>query len=284
MKNSTILIALGKDALAGAIARKLEVIRDRSARAVILIVGEMPVFPAYAVGISPYGMTDIPPEWQDEVKAEKAALRAKVQEVEALLQDHNVSGEVAAVECDPSMVADTIARRAMVCDMAWVGDDLRESKSLWNTLVHGVLFHSPIGVLLNDEDAKVLSGPKRAFVAWTAHLHSSRAVHQALPLLRRADEVCIGTIDPVMTEFRDGEDPGVDVAKWLTHHGCTVVVQQYPSGGHDIGPCILDRSKETGADLIVMGSYSRSKAREAIFGGTTRTLISQTDQTVFLAH
>jgi nucleotide-binding universal stress UspA family protein len=63
-----------------------------------------------------------------------------------------------------------------------------------------------------------------------------------------------------------------------------VSVQQYSSGGLGIGSCILDRSKEFGADLIVMGSYGRSRAREAIFGGTTRTLIEQTDQAVFLAH
>jgi nucleotide-binding universal stress UspA family protein len=102
--------------------------------------------------------------------------------------------------------------------------------------------------------------------------------------LRQADEVLVATIDPIMSEFRDGEDPGVDVAKWLTHHGCKVDVQQYPSGGHDIGDCILDHSKEYGADLIVMGSYGHSRTRQAVFGGTTRTLIEQTDQAVFLAH
>lgn len=94
----------------------------------------------------------------------------------------------------------------------------------------------------------------------------------------------IGIIDPVSTKFRDGEDPGADVAKWLARHGCNVTVRQFPSGGRDIGDVILERSKECGADLIVMGSYGHSRTREAFFGGTTRTMIEQTEKAVFLAH
>ena len=284
MKNNTILTIVGKDASTSDLAKKLEVIRAIPARAVVLVLGEMPVFPYYTVGFAPYGTTEVPAGWQEEVSANKIALNTKAGEIEKLLQEHDVSGEVTTVACEPSLVSDAIARRAMLCDIALISEDLRKSDTLFRQIAYGVLFQSPIGVLLNDPVAKALRGPKRVFVAWNTHLHSARAVHQALPLLRHADEVIVGTVDPVMTELRDGEDPGVDVAKWLTHHGCKVVVEQYPSGGQDIGDCILDRSKDVGADLIVMGSYGHSRTREAIFGGTTRTLIEQTDQAVFLAH
>jgi len=284
MKNSTILIAIGKEGSLSDLAKKLETIRAIPARAAILVIGEIPSFPYYAVGVSPYGMTDIPPEWQEELLANKAALNAKAEEIKNLLLQHDVSGEVTTEACEPSQVADTIARRAMLCDMALISDDLRDPDTLFRQVVYGVLFQSPIGVLLNDHNADALRMPKRIFVAWNSHLHTARAVHQALPFFKQADEVIIGAVDPVMTEFREGEDPGVDVAKWLTHHGCNVVVQQYPSGGQGIGDCILDRSRESGADLIVMGSYGHSRTREAIFGGTTRTLIEQRDQAVFLVH
>lgn len=284
MKNSSILIAIGQDASTTDLARKLEAIRAIPARAIILIVAEIPVFPYYAIGMSPYGSADIPPEWQEGISATKAALKAKEEEVETLLQQHQVSGEVTTEACEPSRVAEIIARRAMLCDLVLVGDDLREPTSLFRQVTHGVLFQSPVGILINDPNAEALSNPRRIFVAWNTQLYAANAVHQALPLLREAEEVIIGSIDPVMSEYREGEDPGVDVAKWLTHHGCKVVVQQYPSGGQSVGDCILHRAKEVGADLVVAGSYGHSRTREAFFGSTTKTLIEQTDQAVFLAH
>jgi len=281
MKNNTVLIVVGKDAPADALARKLEAVRAVSAHAAILVITEVPNFPYYAVGIPPYGSIVLPADWQEEMDNQRESLKAKEQEIETLLAQHDISGEVAVKACEPSLVADVVAQHAMLCDVVLVGEDLRSSEALYHKIVHSVLFQSPVGVVLNDADATALSAPKRIFVAWSTHLHTARAVHSALPLLRAAGEVIIGIVDPDTTQ---GEDPGVDVAKWLSQHGCTVVVQQYPSGGKSVGDCLLARAKDAGADLIVMGSYGHSRARQAVFGGTTRSLIDQTDQPVFLAY
>lgn len=103
-------------------------------------------------------------------------------------------------------------------------------------------------------------------------------------MLIAADEVVVASFDPVMIPSQDGENPGSDVAKWLSHHGCNVAVQQYPSGGHDIGEATLSRANELGADLIVAGAYGHSKLCENIFGGTSQILIDQTETPIFLAH
>lgn len=284
MKNATVLIVTGKTCPNAVLARHLEALRAAQAHAAVLIVGEAPEFPYYALGVPMYGSADIPPQWQAAVLANQDALRTRQKEVEALLQQHDVSGDVIAVSCEPPQVADAVARRAMLCDMAIVTDDLRQPDTLFRQVVYGILFQSPVGVLLNDHDPDATLAAQTVFVAWNTHLHSARAVQQALPFLRQAKEVIIGVFDPVATQYRDGEDPGVDLAKWLSHHGCTVSVRQFPSGARGIGEAILDRARECGAELIVMGSYGHSRTREAFFGGTTRTLIEQKEQTVFLAH
>lgn len=284
MKNATILIVIGKNYAKSDLAKRLEAIRTLPAHAAILIVGETPVFPYYALGVPMYSSTEVPPEWQAAVAANVADLKTKANEVESLLKQHDVSGDVTTVACEPAQVADAVARRALLCDLAVIGDDLRHPDSLFRQVVYGVLFQSPVGVLLNDHTTDATLTAKTVLVAWTSHLHSARAVQQALPVLRQAKDVIIGIVDPVATEFREGEDPGVDVARWLAHHGCNVSVRQFPSGGQPVGDVILERSKECGAELIVMGSYGHSRTREAFFGGTTRTLIEQTEQAVFLAH
>ena len=77
MKNSSILIVVGKDASLVKLAEKLESIRAIPARAVILVVEEMPTFPYYAVGVPPYGVTDVPTGWQDELFAKKGCVELK---------------------------------------------------------------------------------------------------------------------------------------------------------------------------------------------------------------
>lgn len=284
MKNSTIMIVVGKDASASGLAKTLETVRAIPARVSILVVGEMPVFPFYAIGVPPYGVSEVPPNWEEDLNAHKAVLAPKVTEIEALLSLHGVAGEVATVASDPALVADAISQRALYCDVALVGDDLRDESNLFKQVLHGVLFRSPIGVVLNDRDATGLGAAKRVFVAWNTQLHAARAVHQALPILQLAEEVIVGIIDPVLPDVNHGEDPGVDLATWLSHHGCNVVVQQFQSGGLEIGEAILARAKEMASDLVVMGAYSHSRTREALFGGTTRTLIAQTEQPVFLVY
>lgn len=73
-----------------------------------------------------------------------------------------------------------------------------------------------------------------------------------------------------MTFFRDGENPGSDVAQWLSHQDCNVTVQQRPSGGKQIAACLLQHAQETDAEFIIMGAYDHSRKRQIVFGGTTR--------------
>jgi nucleotide-binding universal stress UspA family protein len=285
MKNSTLLIVAGVEASLTDIAANLEAVRDLSVHVTFLLLGETPGFPYYAVSAPPYGTVVIPEEWQRAVSENKAGLKDKADAIEELLGQHNVSGEVRMLAAEPAQIADQVARHAMVCDRVIVTDDLRDiSDTAFKNAVHGVLFQSPVGVLLNDPKLTALCATKTVLVAWNTQLHAARALQQALPIIRQAERIIIAVVDPASDEYRDGEDPGVDVAKWLTHHGCKVEVQQFPSGGQSVGHTILARAGDIGADLIVMGAYSHSRMRQALFGGTTCTLIEQRDRAVFLAH
>ena len=86
------------------------------------------------------------------------------------------------------------------------------------------------------------------------------------------------------TVNRDGQDPGTDVAAWLSHHGCLVTLSQYPSGGRSVADVIQDRAAEAGSDLIVMGAYGQARMIQTVLGGTTRSMVEQTKLPVFLAH
>lgn len=247
-----------------------------------LVLGSMPRLPVFAYGIEPHGIPSIPADWPDDIETAKVELTAAAQAIEALLQTAGTSGDVGVLSCEPAALPPIIARRAATCDAVVMSDDLRDDDALFYNAIHGSVFLSPAGVILNETRASDALSPARIFIAWDTGLPAARAVHAALPLLKEAAETTIGVFDPVTS--RDGENAGSDVARWLSHQGCHVDLQQYLSGGEEIGTCILKRAAEAGAELVVMGAYGHSRMRQAVFGGTTRTLIEQTDTPVMLAR
>ncbi|MFY0691065.1 MAG: universal stress protein [Paracoccaceae bacterium] len=284
MRNATILIVCGRHGSDADLSVIIERARGLGAHLAVLVVGQAPLYPLYAYGATPYSPAVVSDEWQEMFHTERAKLETRAQEIEALLARENVSGDVSTVCREPALIPDAVARRALLCDVAIVTDDLRSEGEAFRQSVHAVLFEAPVGLMLNGAQNPGLLQPDTVLVAWNTSRPAASAVHRSLPLLKRAKAVTVACFDPDMREYTDGENPGSDVAKWLTHHGCAVTVQQYPSGGKEIGACILERARESGAELVVMGAYGHSRLREAVFGGTTQTMFAQTGCPVFMAH
>lgn len=282
MKNASLLVLVAGSTMAPDLEPILQSASAMRTHLSFLILGSMPRLPTFAYGFEPYGVPPVPDDWQEETEAEKAALTKTAEAIEALLRASGTNGDVGIPSCAPAALPAIIARRSATCDAVMVSNDLRDDEALFHNAVHGALFQSPVGLILNGLGTGDGTTSARIFIAWNTDLPAARAVHAALPLLKEATEITIGVFDPVTS--RDGQNPGSDVARWLSHHGCHVDLQQYPSGGDEIGACILRRAAETGADLVVMGAYGHSRMRQAVFGGTTRSLIEQTVMPVMLAH
>ena len=128
------------------------------------------------------------------------------------------------------------------------------------------------------------SGFGRIAIAWRPGANAARAVHDALPLLRQASVVDVLCVDPVPSETGHGDDPGADIARHLARHGLPVTVHVVAGSGDEPGEALLRRVRELGADLLVMGGYSRSRLREWVFGGTTRHVLGHATLPVLLSH
>lgn len=246
-----------------------------------LLVAAAPSLPVYAYGIPPYGALSIPDDWADMAAEARDQLKERIQGVEEMLAQRSVSGEVSLVYCPQADIKHHVAGAALVSDEAVFSATLRNTPEIMREAAYGVLFHSPVGLRLNGQELKNF---KRVFVAWDGSHAAASAVHAALLYLKKAEEVVIGCIDPDMSLRLDSQNPGTDLAAWLSHHGCKVTVSQFPAGGLEVGQCIQSRAREVGADLVVLGAYGHSRLVEAVFGGTTRTLMEQIDLPVLLSH
>lgn len=240
--------------------------------------------PALRYGYAPFGTIIIPDTWQQEIEEGGRALAQRVGEVEALMQAEGVSGSVTSSFCEKGFLADEVSKRAAVNDVAMLPKHGSLAEDIWGRVLEGVLFHSPSGIIVGNDFGFWPGDCKQVFIACNNGIEAMRAVRNALVTLKEAENVTIGLFDPLIGENADGEEPGADLAAWLSRHGCKVTIQQFPSGGMEIGKAIILRAKELGSDLVVMGAYGHSRLRQSILGGTTATMIEQKELPVFFSH
>jgi nucleotide-binding universal stress UspA family protein len=148
-----------------------------------------------------------------------------------------------------------------------------------------LLLDSGRPVLVVPPQAQMIAiPPKRVVVAWRPKREAARAVHDAMPLLKTAEQVDVLVVDPKVGENAHGEEPGADIAAHLARHGLNVQAVMRPSLGASAGAAILDYAKHVGAHLVVAGGYGHSRLRERILGGATRDLLYTTSLPVLFSH
>jgi nucleotide-binding universal stress UspA family protein len=120
-------------------------------------------------------------------------------------------------------------------------------------------------------------------VAWNASREARRAIADAMPLLVQAKSVTVLLVDPEKN-LRHGEEPGADIAHYLSRHGVKVAVEQVASNGAPVASVILDRAKQHAAELLVIGAYSHARATQMVLGGVTRSLLREASVPLLIAH
>ena len=119
--------------------------------------------------------------------------------------------------------------------------------------------------------------------AWNASREARRAISDALPLMKAAQSVAVLVIDP-QKNTAHGEQPGADVAHYLSRHGVVAHVEERQSDGIAVADVIRDFAVHHQSDLIVLGAYSHARTRQFIFGGVTRSLLGNVQVPILIAH
>ena len=108
-------------------------------------------------------------------------------------------------------------------------------------------------------------------------VETDRTSHAGLPNQRHQ------TSFYVETGAKHGPSPG-RLKHYLSLHGISAEIVEIPPDHRVVGEQILDQAREYGADLIVMGAYSKSRLRERLLGGVTRYMFSNSDVSVLMTR
>jgi len=125
---------------------------------------------------------------------------------------------------------------------------------------------------------------RRIAVGWNHSRQAAAALHAALPLIAKADQVIVleGKERDLMTSVT--KRPRADIEAYIRHYAENVEVRAYTEPAGSSGPDLQTAARDAGADLLVMGAYGRSAWREFVFGGTTRDVMANLQIPVLMAH
>lgn len=125
---------------------------------------------------------------------------------------------------------------------------------------------------------------ERVLVGWNGSREAARAVADALPLLAAAKRVVLLAVNPKSGPAGIGDEPGADIARHLSRHGCRVEAARVSTDQVDPGDTLLNTVSDESCDLVVMGAYGRSRLREQVLGGMTRFMLEHMTVPVLMSH
>jgi nucleotide-binding universal stress UspA family protein len=139
--------------------------------------------------------------------------------------------------------------------------------------MEAALFESGRPVLLVPYILKAPKPIKRVLVAWNGSREASRAVFDALPILKQAETVEIFSVVDDANGKAAKDITGSEIATSLARHGVKVSVMEEEKA--NLGPAshIENRLSDANIDLLVMGAYSHKRWWEVLFGGVTRSVL-----------
>lgn len=120
-------------------------------------------------------------------------------------------------------------------------------------------------------------------IAWDGSVEASRAVADALPLLRIAQGATVLGFGNDAEQAGSAMQDCERLAGWLRRHDI-VAAPAVRAPGSEVGEALLSAAADLGASLLVMGAYGHARLREMALGGVSATILRSMTLPVLLAH
>lgn len=204
---------------------------------------------------------------------------------QALLSDFastvgdDLAGEALLIECPGMTTHWQLATRARAYDLIIVPVyGHRETAAM----AEGLIFESGRPVLLLPQRENGTPRFDDIVIGWDGSRTAARALSDALCFCRGAKKVTVVSV----TNEKDLSKaaPAADVIRHLERHDVAAAAVEIPADGSDAGMVLQSYCERSGSDLLIMGAYGRSRVREFVLGGATRSVLDDPKLPTFLSH
>jgi nucleotide-binding universal stress UspA family protein len=200
------------------------------------------------------------------------------------LRREGLEGELRMVEGDTVALLPLHARYADLTVLGQPNEDAPYKGPTADAVLVNVMMSSGRPVLAVPYAGQFERVGDRVLVAWNASREATRAVNDAIPLLRGATSVTVLAVNPRHGIAGHGDVPAADIALHLARHEVKAEAAHTIAKDISEGDALLSYAADLGVDLMVCGGYGHSRAREMVFGGVTRTLLREMTVPMLLSH
>lgn len=179
-------------------------------------------------------------------------------------------------------VAEIVNHYATFVDLVVVGQTVFGSKdrSLPDNLPERVVLGSGKPVLIVPYRGVFSGVGEKVLIAWKSGRESSRALSDALPLLRTAGTVNVFEVNPTDKERDDMES----LRGFLASHEVQAGVETSAITALRVGDVLLNRVADEGSDLLVMGAYADAHFGNYALGEVARHVLRHMTVPVLMSH
>lgn len=171
--------------------------------------------------------------------------------------------------------------RASHCsDLLVVGQESRRTTRA-SAVVEHLVTGSGRPVLIIPKAGAFPTVGARVLVAWRDGREAARALHDALPVLQRAELVTLLAVS-------SGEESGCgqweEIREHLQRHGIEPRLELQPATSVTLADCMLNQACDGGYDLLVMGAHSPGHRRDSPLGKVAGQILREMTIPVLMSH
>jgi nucleotide-binding universal stress UspA family protein len=275
----TILLHVQDDvALDRRIEAALALARPSSAHLTCIHVTPIEAYVAFDSFGGVFVMNDV----MTALDRQETDIRSKI---EARLGSEDVSWDYIQVTGN---VAAQLIGHAALADLLITGREPHRSdfKSPAVGLLGDLICQSRTPLFIPSDDGRPVDPAGCVLIAWDGGYEAANAVRSSVGLLKLASSVHVLQIKE---KEKDEAFPGTRLLEYLSRHDVHAEYSVIEAGVdiHDqavISDTLAARARALGASYLVMGGYNHSRVGEYIFGGVTRTMLSQAPFPLLIAR
>ncbi|MCC3304509.1 universal stress protein [Sneathiella sp. HT1-7] len=243
---------------------------------------------AYVIGLYTIAQVTVPTSFMGYVPPEFIEQSRKVEEenaAEAKAKFESLAAKVSRpveVVVEEGYAPDLINEHALSADLVIVGqgDPDDENNAQTRYIAEEIVVSSPRPVLIIPSAGNYSNFGSHVIVGWNNTRESSRALHESLPFLKKAEKVTLLRVNATEDETYETEH----ILAHLKRHGITANFKSGHWPGISVGDAILDALVDYSGNMLVLGAYGHSRLREMILGGATKNILEHMTAPVLFAH